>query len=281
MQQPALPPVVLAWCARPHARGMQRALASHMSARAPPPCRYPVRVALLDLDAPPRWFQREQARDHLTAAEARAFAGTDGEGRMRRGLRFVELPGPAFTLSALPPSSSSTLCPRLIRPMPPGKVLLLTNPVSAGYTQNPISVYYCYAAGSGGTAASAAAAAATAAGGGTPRRLASPGAGSPARGTPNGGTSPMGTPNSERRRTRLQARLEQRLVAQPEAAGGGGGGGDGDGVLAACAGAPVCAIAEVTNTPWGDRVRFAFRPEGDQAPKALHVSPFMDMDNTW
>ena len=25
-----------------------------------------------------------------------------------------------------------------------GKVLLLTTPVTSGYTQNPISVYYCY-----------------------------------------------------------------------------------------------------------------------------------------
>ena len=39
-----------------------------------------------------------------------------------------------------------------------GRVLLLTNPVAAGYTQNPISVYYCYAkaaqgGGGGGEAA--------------------------------------------------------------------------------------------------------------------------------
>ncbi len=27
-----------------------------------------------------------------------------------------------------------------------GHVLLLTNPISAGYTQNPISVYYCHGA---------------------------------------------------------------------------------------------------------------------------------------
>jgi DUF1365 family protein len=46
-------------------------------------------------------------------------------------------------------------------------------------------------------------------------------------------------------------------------------------------------IAEVTNTPWGERVRFAFRPTtddgqgGEQVPKALHVSPLMDMKNTW
>ena len=70
---------------------------------------------------------------------------------------------------------------------------LLTNPASAGYTQNPISVYYCH---------------------------------------------------------------------------------DPAGRLRHC-------IAEVTNTPWGARHSFLFRPEGEGHPKALHVSPFMDMDNRW
>ena len=40
-------------------------------------------------------------------------------------------------------------------------------------------------------------------------------------------------------------------------------------------------IAEVTNTPWGDRVTFLFRPDGEKVPKSLHVSTLMDMDNTW
>lgn len=74
-----------------------------------------------------------------------------------------------------------------------GAVKLLANPPTAGYTQNPIAVYYCYSeAGS----------------------------------------------------------LE------------------------------VC-IAVVQNTPWGARVTFAFKPEGESIPKALHVSPFMDMKNMW
>lgn len=42
-----------------------------------------------------------------------------------------------------------------------------------------------------------------------------------------------------------------------------------------------CARAQVTNTPWGERVRFVFRPAGEVVQKALHVSPFMDMRNTW
>ncbi len=74
-----------------------------------------------------------------------------------------------------------------------GDVLLLTTPVSAGYTQNPISVYYCMGAA---------------------------------------------------------GRLRQ-------------------------------GIAEVTNTPWGERVTFLFHPEGQDVPKAMHVSPLMDMKSTW
>lgn len=42
-----------------------------------------------------------------------------------------------------------------------------------------------------------------------------------------------------------------------------------------------CCLAEVTNTPWADRVRFAFAPEHDQLPKAMHVSPLQDMRSTW
>eukprot|EP00879_Flechtneria_rotunda_P026112 GHRR01027808.1.p1 GENE.GHRR01027808.1~~GHRR01027808.1.p1 ORF type:complete len:126 (-),score=22.52 GHRR01027808.1:173-550(-) len=38
---------------------------------------------------------------------------------------------------------------------------------------------------------------------------------------------------------------------------------------------------QVTNTPWGERVTFLFDPAGDVGPKALHVSPFMNMQNTW
>ncbi|KAG5607662.1 hypothetical protein H5410_029154 [Solanum commersonii] len=36
-------------------------------------------------------------------------------------------------------------------------------------------------------------------------------------------------------------------------------------------------IAEVTNTPWGERVSFLFNPNSDVVAKSLHVSPFMDM----
>lgn len=40
-------------------------------------------------------------------------------------------------------------------------------------------------------------------------------------------------------------------------------------------------IAEVTNTPWGERVSFLFNPHSDLVAKALHVSPFMDMLGSW
>mmetsp|Transcript_14570 Transcript_14570/g.39446 ORF Transcript_14570/g.39446 Transcript_14570/m.39446 type:complete len:317 (-) Transcript_14570:567-1517(-) len=62
--------------------------------------RYNVRAAYIYLDDPPSWFSKQQ-HDHLTAQQAREFAGTDGP------------------------------------------VHLLTNPMAAGYTINPISVYYC------------------------------------------------------------------------------------------------------------------------------------------
>ncbi|CAN6196891.1 unnamed protein product [Urochloa humidicola] len=47
-----------------------------------------------------------------------------------------------------------------------------------------------------------------------------------------------------------------------------------DGELGTC-------IAEVTNTPWGERVMFTFQPNSDLVAKPLHVSPFMDMLGNW
>uniref|UniRef100_A0A1D1XGY3 ADP-ribosylation factor GTPase-activating protein 3 n=1 Tax=Anthurium amnicola TaxID=1678845 RepID=A0A1D1XGY3_9ARAE len=40
-------------------------------------------------------------------------------------------------------------------------------------------------------------------------------------------------------------------------------------------------IAEVTNSPWGERVSFVFDPRSDLVAKPLHVSPFMDMLGNW
>ncbi|KAG2502138.1 hypothetical protein HYH03_000626 [Edaphochlamys debaryana] len=130
--------------------------------------RYAVRMAVLDLEAPPSWF-KAQAADHMTADEARKFAGTTGP------------------------------------------VKLLTDPMTAGYVQNPISIYYCYGGGGGSEAGAAA----------------------------KQGQGKQAAPRLER------------------------------------------CIAEVTNTPWGERVSFVFNPAGEAVGKALHVSPFMDMQNTW
>ncbi|EOY27676.1 Uncharacterized protein TCM_029462 isoform 2 [Theobroma cacao] len=40
-------------------------------------------------------------------------------------------------------------------------------------------------------------------------------------------------------------------------------------------------IAEVTNTPWGERVRFVLDPNSDLVAKPLHVSPFMAIKLWW
>ncbi|KAL8103375.1 hypothetical protein AgCh_027804 [Apium graveolens] len=40
-------------------------------------------------------------------------------------------------------------------------------------------------------------------------------------------------------------------------------------------------IAEVTNSPWGEQVRFIFNPNSDLVAKSLHISPFMDMLGDW
>lgn len=42
-------------------------------------------------------------------------------------------------------------------------------------------------------------------------------------------------------------------------------------------------LAEVTNTPWGERHCYLLDPDGGGADKAFHVSPFMGMDHayTW
>jgi DUF1365 family protein len=40
-------------------------------------------------------------------------------------------------------------------------------------------------------------------------------------------------------------------------------------------------VAEVTNTPWGERHAYVLGPKGGTLAKALHVSPFMTMDHTY
>lgn len=52
-------------------------LASSISFETAVRHRYKIRMAMVDLHHPPVWW-RKQAREHMTAAEACAFAGTDG-----------------------------------------------------------------------------------------------------------------------------------------------------------------------------------------------------------
>jgi DUF1365 family protein len=43
----------------------------------------------------------------------------------------------------------------------------------------------------------------------------------------------------------------------------------------------AAVIAEVTNTPWGDRHRYVLDPAGGRLDKAMHVSPFQPMDQEY
>jgi uncharacterized protein len=40
-------------------------------------------------------------------------------------------------------------------------------------------------------------------------------------------------------------------------------------------------VAEVTNTPWGERHTYVLGPRGGRMEKAMHVSPFMAMDHAY
>ena len=107
--------------------------------------------------------------------------------RIRMALVLLDAPPPWFAGDHLGSSEARAIADT------DGHVLLLTDPSSLGYHQNPISIYYCY------------------------RK---------------------------------------------------------DGSLGRC-------IAEVTNTPWAERVTFPFDASGDQVPKPMHVSPFLDMNRNW
>ena len=72
---------------------------------------------------------------HMDSGHTLTYAGTQGASVpptfLPSGLALCWAP------CELPSSASFTL------PLP-GPVLLLTNPVTSGYVQSPISVYYCY-----------------------------------------------------------------------------------------------------------------------------------------
>jgi DUF1365 family protein len=46
-------------------------------------------------------------------------------------------------------------------------------------------------------------------------------------------------------------------------------------------GSLLAVVAEVTNTPWGERRSYVLDPSGGRVDKALHVSPFMPMDQQY
>lgn len=55
----------------------------------------------------------------------------------------------------------------------------------------------------------------------------------------------------------------------------------GQGGPAGGAGRVAAVLAEVTNTPWGERHVYAMDPDGGGSDKAFHVSPFMGMDHAY
>lgn len=144
-----------------------------------------------------------------------------------------------------------------------GPVRLLTNPGAAGYVQNPISMYYCYAASTDGRGAE-----------GDQSRTPRDSCGAQPTSSGRGGGAqvcsaadrPQGDCGSS------HAASGRRDGGPPGSRAGGG---------APPAGRLQRCIAEVTNTPWGARVTFVFDPGEQAVPKAMHVSPLMDMRSTW
>lgn len=111
----------------------------------------------------------------------------------------------------------------------------------SGYVQNPISVYYCY--------------------------------NTQAQKNANKETKDEKGEKDEKDEMERQKKKDEIAVGSPS-----------DSRAAASASSSLCGpqtlavcVAEVTNTPWGERVVFNFDPAGQRVPKALHVSPFMDM----
>lgn len=174
-----------------------------------------------------------------------------------------------------------------------GKVLLLTNPVVGGYTQNPISVYYCFAAASNKLAKCIAEVRRDSGAAQNKPHV----AGACVCDTPYRDMAPA-TPADwlpcmlePCQRTGSCSWHSSQVQSRAEAVGGKGASFSGSEPLPAVDNAhththqpSACTRLpgpQVTNTPWGERVSFVFNPAGDVSPKALHVSPFMDMDNTW
>ena len=221
---------------------------------------YQVRVCCLDLDNPPKWFEKhKKLAKTLTADEAREKAGTNG------------------------------------------RVVLLTQPCVAGYVMNPISIYFCYHQSKDAQATS--------------------------HGTLQGNARKRTSQPPESKRLPANTYMEKEKgwkegnnYSKP------------NNMTQECVKETnpksneqeqlKVGLAEVTNTPWGARVTFAFDPHGHEdasyklssrlcpvqgemlateveqsmgqqgpakastdrhapTPKCLHVSPFMDMKSSW
>lgn len=102
-------------------RRLQWTCLAHLEAVLGAARRYPVRMALIDLDAPPTWFA-SQAADFLSAAEARRLAGTDGAPCRPRTA------APAQPQQPLPSDSRTCHCRRRAAADQPGHGRLLPEP---------------------------------------------------------------------------------------------------------------------------------------------------------
>lgn len=212
-------------------------------------------MAVVDLDNAPSWWRRSPS-DNLSAAEARALAGTTGALRLGGSQRLWGVWGCQGS-PQLPPACLG--CTPLDPPPPAtGPVRLLTHPPAAGYSQNPISVYYCYSPG----------------GQDLERCIAE------VTNTPWGERVTFlfrwghlrggGVGQPGRVRVHVPSRVRHALLRPPPAH------------------PPTCTALHAAparphphSTPCSPVARRCCRPEGETVPKALHVSPLMDMRSTW
>jgi DUF1365 family protein len=99
-----------------------------------------VRYALVDLDSPPKWFTRLQARSTHSALPVVTETEPTSAG-VRASSR-----SPLHPNCCLQPDCMTAQQARAIAGTA-GPVWFLSFPPSMGYDQNPIAVYYCYGPG--------------------------------------------------------------------------------------------------------------------------------------
>lgn len=238
-------------------------------AAPPPPCRYPVRMALVQLDRPPAWFKRTQAGDHMTADEARAFAGTDGA-----ALRCSPRPAAVAACIAAPCAGGSQGLPKPQCSATRHAGLALAPTIAQSHAKPGWRVMMVQVRPCCGRACRRPGAPADQPG---QRRLhpkphlrllLPPSERRPPRTCHRrGGPAPGQLAESPAPRPAASAAPHTRTQPGP---------------VVPCANTPPALSTQVTNTPWAERVTFVFRPVGgERVGKALHVSPLMDMEGTW